>query len=171
MFVSKSFKANVAKAMCATALTGLITLTGATASFGVENEGDWKIRPGNIPVTVTITNIDPAAEGNDPVYVSIQTEDEFRSMRGAGGVASYAKTGSMTATFPVAEPGDYAVSVWHDRDGDGRFSMSEDYTVVLDSYGASGNPATDSMPTFDDVKFTVPNMGTELTVEMINPAI
>lgn len=165
MFVMKTKKRVVALGLAVA-----MTLAGATASVAVEADGDWKIRPGNIPVTVTITNIDPAADGNDAVYVSIQTKDEFRSMRGAGGVASYAKTGSMTATFPVTEPGDYAVSVWHDRDGDGRFSMSEDYTVVLDSYAASGNPPTDTMPTFDDVKFTVPNMGTELTVEMRNPS-
>lgn len=165
MFVSKTLKATAL-----TGLAGIMTLAGATASVAVESDAtDWKIRPGNIPVTVTITNIDPAAKGNDPVYVSIQTRDEFRSMRGAGGIAPYAKTGSMTATFPVAEPGEYAVSVWHDRDGDGRFSMTEDYTVVLDSYAASGHPPKETMPTFDDVKFTVPNMGTELTVEMRNP--
>ena len=147
-----------------------MTLVGATTASAAEvSESDWQIRPGNIPVTVTITNLDPAAEGADPVYVSIQTEDQFRSLKGGGGVTPHAKTGTMSATFLVEEPGDYAVSVWHDRDGDGRFSMSADYTVVLDSYGASGQPPEDRMPTFDDVKFTVPNIGTSLSVEMINP--
>ena len=147
-----------------------MTLVGATTASAAEvSESDWQIRPGNIPVTVTITNLDPAAEGADPVYVSIKTEDQYQSFKGGGGVTPYAKTGSMTATFLVEEPGDYAVSVWHDRDGDGRFSMSADYTVVLDSYGASGQPPEDRMPTFDDVKFSVPNIGTSLSVEMINP--
>ena len=148
-----------------------LSLVGATTASAAEaSESDWQIRPGNIPVTVTITNLDPAAEGADPVYVSIQTEDQFRSLKGGGGVTPHAKTGTMSATFLVEEPGDYAVSIWHDRDGDGRFSMSEDYTVVLDSYGASGQPPEDRMPTFDDVKFLVPNIGTSLSVEMINPA-
>ncbi|WP_427454659.1 DUF2141 domain-containing protein [Litorimonas sp. WD9-15] len=165
MFVSKTKKSVTALGLGLT-----LMLAGATASAAVESESEWKIRPGNIPVTVTVTNIDPAAAGNDPVYVSIQTREEFRSLRGGGGIAPTAKTGAMSATFYVDGPGDYAVSVWHDRDGDARFSMSEDYTVVLDSYGASGNAPTDDMPTFDDVKFTVPNMGTDLTVEMINPS-
>ena len=148
-----------------------MTLVGATTASAAEvSESDRQIRPGNIPVTVTITNLDPAAEGSDPVYVSIQTEDQFRSIKGGGGVTPHAKTGTMSATFLVEEPGDYAVSVWHDRDGDGRFSMSADYSVVLDSYGASGQPPENSMPTFDDVKFSVPNIGTSLTIEMINPA-
>ena len=154
-----------------------MSLVGATTAIAAEApDADWKIRPGNIPVTVTITNLDPAPKGSDPapkgsdpVYVSIQTKDQYQSMKGGGGVTPYAKTGAMTATFFVDEPGDYAVSVWHDRDGDARFSMSADYTVVLDSYGASGQPPKDNMPTFDDVKFSVPNMGTSLSVDMINP--
>jgi len=121
-----------------------LSLVGATtATAGEPSDSDWKIRPGNIPVTVTLTNLDPAADGSDPVYVSIQTEDEyqslkFRSLKGGGGITPHAKTGTMSATFLVKEPGDYAVSVWHDRDGDGRFSMSTDYTAILDSFGASG---------------------------------
>jgi uncharacterized protein (DUF2141 family) len=153
----------------ALAAAGMITLVSAMTSFAADASG-WKKMPGTIPVTVTITNIDPAAAGDDPVYVSIQTRDEFRSMKGAGGVAPTAKVGSMTETFHVSEPGDYAVSVWHDRDGDGRFSMSEDYTVIYDSYGASGNPPADDMPTFDDVKVNIPNMGTSLSVELRNPS-
>ena len=148
-----------------------LSLVGATtASANDAQESDWQIRQGNIPVTVTLTNLDPAAEGSDPVYVSIQTEDEFRSLKGGGGITPHAKTGTISATFLVKEPGDYAVSVWHDRDGDGRFSMSADYTAILDSFGASGKPPEDRMPTFDDVKFSVPNIGTSLTIEMINPA-
>jgi len=165
MFVSNLMKplSLIGSALC-------MMLVGATTASAAEaSESDWKIRPGNIPVTVTIVNLDPATEGSDPVYVSIQTKDQYQSLKGAGGVTPYAKTGSMTATFLVEDPGDYAVSVWHDRDGDGRFSMSTDYSIVLDSYGASGQPPEDRMPTFDDVKFTVPNIGTSLSIDMINP--
>ena len=64
-----------------------LSLVGATtASADDAQESDWQIRPGNIPITVTLTNLDPAAEGSDPVYVSIQTEDEFRSLNGGGGI-------------------------------------------------------------------------------------
>jgi len=120
-------------------------------------------------VTITISNLDPAPEGADPIYVSIQTEDEYKSVKGAGGVTPHAKTGAMTATFLVEEPGDYAVSVWHDRDGDGRFSMSADYTAVLDSYGSSGHPPEDREPIFKEVKVSVPNIGTSIIIDMINP--
>lgn len=166
------FVFNTRKTMAMMGLATMLGFAGATVSLaGEENASDWDIRPGNIPVTVTVTNLDPASAGNDTVYVSIQTRDEFRSLRGAGGVTPYAKTGSMTATFFVQEADEYAVSVWHDRDGDGRFSMTEDYSRVLDSYAVSGDPVANAgkIATFDDAKFDVPNMGTRLTVEMINP--
>ena len=164
------FVSNLTKTLGVVSSALLISLVGATAGFADEGaNSDWEIRSGNIPVTVTITNIDPAPEGSDPIYVSIQTEEQYRSLKGAGGITPYAKTGSMEATFMVAEPGEYAVSVWHDRDGDGRFSMSEDYTVIFDSYGSSGHAPADTMPTFEDVKVAIPNIGTSLTVEMINP--
>lgn len=165
------FVSNLTKTLGVVSSALFISLVGATTGFADENShSDWDIRSGNIPVTVKITNIDPAPEGSDPIYVSIQTEEQYRSLKGAGGITPYAKTGNMEATFMVAEPGDYAVSVWHDRDGDGRFSMSDDYTLILDSYGSSGQTPENAMPTFDDVKVAVPNMGTSLTVEMINPS-
>lgn len=164
------FVSNLKKVLGLTASTVFISLVGATTAFADESaDAEWNIIPGNIPVTVTITNIDPAPEGADPVYVSIQTEGEYQSLKGAGGITPHAKTGSMTATFLVSEPSDYAVSVWHDRDGDARFSMSEDYKQIFDSYGSSGQPPADRVPKFEEVKVSVPNHGTSLTVEMINP--
>ena len=166
MFVSNSTKP---LGLIGSAL--ILSLVGATTAYSADlSNSDWKIRPGNIPVTVTITNIDPAPAGSDPIYVSIQTENQYQSLKGGGGIAAHAKTGSMTATFFVEEPGDYAVSVWHDRDGDGRFSMSKDYTRVLDSYGSSGEPPADREPVFDEVKIPVPNMGASIRINMINPA-
>ena len=79
-----------------------------------------------------------------------------------------ATVGEMSAIFTVDEPGDYSVSVWHDRDDDGRFSMTETYEI-LDSWGVSGTPPNDKEPTFDDVKISIPNMGTSVTIDMINP--
>jgi len=74
----------------------------------------------------------------------------------------------MSANFTVKEASEYAISVWHDRDDDGRFSMSESYET-LDGWGASGTPIENKEPTFDDVKIDIPLKGTSVTIEMINP--
>ena len=107
------------------------------------------------------------AEG-EPIYVSIQTRENYRSMKGFGGVFKKAEAGEMRQTFTVDEPGEYSVSVWHDRDDDGRFSISDAHEV-LDSWGASGTLPEGKEPTFDDVKITIPSMGTSILIDMINP--
>ncbi len=136
-----------------------------TASASANDAPEWKMKEGNIPVTVTLKNI---TETEGPVYVSIQTREDYQSMKGHGGIISKATLGDMTATFKVKEPGDYAVSVWHDLDNDGRFSMTEDYKV-LDGWGASGNPPVNRAPTFDDVKVKIETFGSSATVNMKYP--
>lgn len=150
------------------AWAGLALMSVWTTSAHAD-ETDW-YQAGTIPVTVTLTDVQPVgATADDVIYVSIQTRETFRSMKGHGGILKVLTPGTMEATFNVAEPGDYAVSVWHDRDNDMRFSMAADYSIT-DGWGASGTPPENQMPTFDDVKINVPNMGTSVEIEMINPS-
>ena len=155
--------------------THLFTLASAmacvmvgTSSSVAEDTPPWKIKGGDIPITVTLTDILPEGTKGGPIYVSIQTRENYRSMKGFGGMIPNAEAGEMTVTYTVDEPGNYSVSVWHDRDDDGRFTMTKDFEV-LDSWGASGTPPTDRDPNFDDVKVYIPSMGTSLSIDMINP--
>ncbi len=148
------------------ALMSLSTF-GITPAFANDaTTPDWKALGGTIPVTVTLENI-TRTEG--PIYVSIQSREHYQSMKGFGGIIKEAKLGQMTATFNVSEPGEYSVSVWHDLNDDGRFSMSETYEV-LDGWGASGTPPEKSMPTFDDVKIKVESFGATVPVAMKYPS-
>ena len=82
-------------------------------------------------------------------------------MKGHGGMLQEASLGEMTATFNVDQAGDYAVSVWHDLNDDGIFSMSESYKI-LDGWGnsaeaeAEAEAEVEGRPSFDDVKIAVP---------------
>ena len=150
----------------AAVLGGSLLLVSAMTSFAADAPG-WK-KTGDIPITVTLTDVLPEGVQGGTIYVSIQTREDYRSMKGFGGIIQKAELGDMTATFHVDAAGDYSVSVWHDRDDDGRFSMDASYNI-LDSWGASGTPPENREPTFDDVKVAIPNMGTGLTIDMINP--
>ena len=159
----------------ATSKACLFSLAGAMACvmFGVsssvaEDTPPWKIQGGDIPITVTLTGVLPEGSDGGPIYVSIQTRENYRSMKGFGGMIPNAEVGEMTVTYTVDEPGDYSVSVWHDRNNDGLFTMTKTYEI-LDSWGASGTPPTDRDPNFDDVKVSIPNMGTSISIDMINP--
>lgn len=146
--------------------TALLFGTMSAASAIAADAPDWKSAEGTIPVTVELSGI-TVTEG--PIYVSIQKRDQYMGMKGHGGIIKMATPGHMTAVYKVAEPGDYAVSVWHDTNDDGIFSMDENYRI-LDGYGSSGTPPADSRPTFDDVKITVESFGSTVTVPMNYPS-
>ena len=100
--------------------------------------------------------------------MSIQTREQYQSIKGFGGILQEASLGEMSATYNIVEPGEYAVSVWHDLDNDGRFSMTKDYQIT-DGWGASGNAPDTRAPTFDDVKIKVESFGATVPVEMKYP--
>ncbi len=127
---------------------------------------NWKSKGGTIPITVTLENV-KSSEG--PIYVSIQKPDEYMGMKGHGGILKTATPGTMQVVYKVDEPGDYSVSIWHDTNDDGIFSMDESYNI-LDGWGASGNAPTDRKPVFDDVKIQVESVGTSVTIPMKYPA-
>jgi len=156
MFV-KSLKTTGAAALLTT-----ISAVGATAADLTNDIYDG----GTIPVIVNLSDV-KIADG--PIYISIQKRDQYQGMRGHGKVLKTVTPGNMTAMVKVSEPGDYAVSVWHDMDDDTVFDMSQDYRP-LEGWGASGNVPTDRMPTFDDVKINVESFGATVDVPMIYPS-
>jgi len=89
-------------------------------------------------------------------------------MRGHGGIIKTVTPGFMKVTYHVDEPGEYAVSVWHDLNDDTIFSMDDNYRPV-DGWGNSGNPPTDRRPVFDDVKVPVLSFGTTVPVTLNYP--
>ena len=119
----------------------------------------------SVPITITLTDV---IQSEVPLYISVQTEAEYRSMKGQGTIMKETSAGALTETISLPSEGDYAVTVWHDLDNDGRFSMNERYEV-LDGWGSSGDVWVPGGPTFETAKISVPNFGTEVTVAMIYP--
>lgn len=141
-------------------------LTVATALLGTTSVSvHANDKEATVPLTVTVTDV---RAGDVPLYVSIQTKETYRSMKGEGGILKETTSGDITRTFNLKEGGEYAISIWHDLDDDGRFSMTESYEI-LDGWGSSGEIPRGSAPTFDDAKVTVPSFGASTTVAMIYP--
>ena len=112
------------------------------------------------PLTVIIEDVD--RETGD-VYVSVQTSDQYMQNDGIAGSIEDPETGTMTLEYNV-EPGTYAVSIWHDDNGNGEFDRKEN-GWPLDGYGQSGAGGYN----FDDVAITVPAGGTTVTISMTYP--
>lgn len=73
---------------------------------------------------------------------------------------------TLHLTFPALEPGEYAVGVYQDTNGNGRL----DATVARDPtepWGISNNPRPkDRAPTWDESKFTLPPEGAKIVIEL-----
>ena len=159
MFVN-SVKNHSVKAVSALTILAL-SAAGATAAEALA----WKGSDGTIPVSVIL---DDVKSTSGPIYISIQKRTEYMGMKGHGGILQEATLGEMKATFNVDQAGDYAVSVWHDLNDDGIFSMNESYKI-LDGWGNSAEAEVEGRPSFDDVKIAVPAYGADVTVKMKYP--
>jgi len=114
-------------------------------------------------------NLQGVLGGGGPLYVSVQKREDFQKDRGtSGGIYKNVKAGNIKYEYTGIPAGEYSVMIWHDIDNDGQFSMDDVTYAPLDGWGASG-PELRSAPTFDDVKISIDNTGTELTILMHYP--
>ena len=112
------------------------------------------------PLEVAINDVE--ARGGT-VYVSVQTEAQFMGEDWvAGERVSDPAAGTLAVTLDVP-PGTYAVTVWHDDDGDGTFTMAPS-GMPLDGWAMSGNPR--GMPTFGAAAVTVDEAGGSASMSM-----
>lgn len=105
-----------------------------------------------------------AAEGD--LYVSLQTRAQFMKPAGSyGTILRKPAAGSRTVTLTGVEPGDYAVSVWHDINNNRRFDRAEN-GVPTDGWAMLNAEGLRAAPTFDQVKFPVAGAAKTVKLEM-----
>lgn len=75
---------------------------------------------------------------------------------------------SAGAVFPGLPAGEYAVAAFHDHNNSGKLETSF-FGVPAKAYGFSNNlrPRMRA-PTFDEARFTLPEAGARITVELAN---
>lgn len=115
--------------------------------------------------------LDGVEAGPAPIYVSLQREGEFMQARGSyGTIVHDAASGAVTVTLAGVEPGDYALSVWHDTNGDHIFTMGE--RGPRDGWAmsfAGDMAALRGPPTFAQARFAVGDEAQAITVRMHYP--
>lgn len=115
-------------------------------------------------VTVSVTGVRAA---NGPLYVSLQTRDEFLENEGSyGEIVRSPSAGTVSVTLEGVSPGEYAVSVWHDIDGDGVFDASPE-GMPLDGWAMIDGASLRGAPDFDQVSFKLEKSSLSLNVDMI----
>lgn len=117
-------------------------------------------------VTVTLTGVQPKG---GRVLVSLQTASEFMKPEGHyGSIAAGDVTGAETVVVHNVPAGEYAVMVLHDTDSDMQMARETDGRPK-EGWGMSGQWTRSRRPTFTEVKITVPDAGTAVTVPMVYP--
>lgn len=117
-------------------------------------------------VTVTLTGVQPKG---GRMLVSLQTADEFMKPEGRyGSIAAGDVTGDETVVVRDVPPGEYAVMVLHDADGDMKMAR-EANGKPKEGWGMSGQWRHGRRPAFTEVKITVPDAGTAVTLPMVYP--
>ena len=106
-------------------------------------------------VTINLTGVQ--ARGGD-LLVGLQTSTQFLKHEGSyGEIIAAPPAGTQVITLHGVTPGDYSVSALHDTDG------NRDMTLVNgrpgEGWGLLHGETLRAAPTFDQVKFTVPDTG------------
>lgn len=124
-----------------------------------------------LPAMASAGSLKVAIEGVEArggtFYISVQTRDQFMQDTGvAGTVEENPEAGTFDVVYDL-EPGEYAVTVWHDDNGNGTFDTGGQWNVPLDGWAMKNAMNLRAAPTFDDVKITVDGEGTTLNLPMI----
>jgi len=90
------------------------------------------------------------------VTITLYPDDADRFLAKGGKLARQRVPTSLPAThacFAVPAAGHYAISVYHDEDGDGKFKRSL-FGLPAEGYGFSNNPKSlTGLPSLSDVRF------------------
>lgn len=118
-------------------------------------------------VTVTLTGVQ--ARGGE-LLVGLQTQAQFMKHEGVYGERiENPAAGTRTFTLHDVAPGDYSITALHDADGNKDMTMANGRPA--EGWGMLHGETLRAVPTFDQVKFTVPASGdVNLTVAMDYPA-
>ncbi|GAB3499553.1 hypothetical protein GCM10027341_23080 [Spirosoma knui] len=100
------------------------------------------------------------------VYVALfRPGPDFPQGKPTEGRKLDAETNSVSTTFAV-EPGDYAIAVYHDENGNGKMDKRM-FGIPKEPYGFSNNfRPTMSAPKFTDCKFTVGTDGKAISIKL-----
>jgi uncharacterized protein (DUF2141 family) len=115
------------------------------------------------PLTV---EIDGVRSGTGLLYVSVQTREQFMQNRGVAGSVVTAPDAGLHRFRYDLPAGEYAVSVWHDDNGNGQFDKNENF-IPLDGWAMVGGGELRGEPRFEQVRTVVGNGPVTVRMPMI----
>jgi len=116
---------------------------------------------GNVRVDLT------GLRAGGTLYVQLQTRAQFLGAeRSAGDLIRAPQAGSLSVDLGEVPPGEYAVSVWHDDNGNQQFDVDPRTGRPMDGLAGMPTEGLRAAPTFDQVKLTIPAAGLAVPLSM-----
>ncbi len=115
-----------------------------------------------ITITVTVPNV-TSSEGE--VLFGLYDENTFMKAAPIQGEKSSIKDGTAKITFTNVPEGVFAISCFHDKNGNNRMDFEEN-GMPKESYGVSNNNMSYGPPMWVDAKFEVGTKDMDLEIRM-----
>lgn len=102
------------------------------------------------------------------VYVQLQTREQFMTgARAYGEMVKAPPAGPLSLTLKDVAPGEYAISVWHDDNGNERFDLDPNTGRPMDGIAVPNSEALYGPPRFDDVKTRIGTEAAAIALSML----
>ena len=153
-----------------TALIGLSSIAVLSAPVAASAQTECQGPKSDTSIEVTVSGL---RDAKGQVAVTLYADDSNRFLVKRGSLYS----GRVTAVAPVTKmclyvpkPGVYALAVYHDANGNGKFDRGGLIGLPLEAYGFSNNPPTFvSLPSFRSVRLNVARTGMTTSVKLKYP--
>lgn len=108
------------------------------------------------PVRIELSGV----RAGGTLYAQIQTREQYMGAdRAAGQIVRAPAAGALSVDLGDVPPGQYALTVWHDDDGNGRFDIDPRNGRPADGIAVLHGETLRARPTFDQISFAVPAEG------------
>jgi uncharacterized protein (DUF2141 family) len=114
------------------------------------------------PVSVDLSGL----RAGGTLYVQLQTRAQFMGAdRTAGQIVQAPRTGTMSLDLGEVAAGDYAVTVWHDDNGNQQFDVDA-RGAPADGWATGNGAELRNRPTFDQIRLAVPAEGLRIPLAL-----
>lgn len=152
------------------ALIGLSSIAVLSAPVAANAQTECQGPKSDTSIEVTVSGLRDA-KGQVAVTLYADDSNRFLVKRGSmysGRVAAVAPVTKMCLYVP--KPGVYALAVYHDANGNGKFDRGGLIGLPLEAYGFSNNPPTFvSLPSFRSVRLNVARTGMTTSIKLKYP--
>jgi len=141
--------------------TILFTFTFALTTFFATAQSETEIVSEGTSITVNI----PVKGTGGNIVVGLYDQNTFMKAAPLQGLESDIVDGKATVTFENVAPGIYAISLFHDKNGNKQMDF-EPNGMPKEMYGVSNNVMNMGPPQWNDAKFEVGNEALSLDIVM-----